>query len=398
MKKFLYSRTQFWFNLKAGGSVGHTVGVIRGLQRFGDVYVVANETPYGVEDLPNMILSPKFTSPRFIAETLYNFEYEPFLRNYVNKIKPDYIYHRYSGLSYATAKVSKQLNIPLALEYNSSELWTMKHWDKQTVIRKASNILRRKLIQTIEKYNLQHASLVIVVSKVLKDTLIRSGVSSSKILVNPNGVDPDVFCPLSILENNQTKNKYQISENQVVIGYSGTFGEWHGIPEMAEAIYELNQDAYYRAKLHFVLFGDGKLRPLIEQKIGHFENVTFTGIIPYKDIARMISMCDILLSPHGKTPDGESFFGSPTKLFEYMSMSKGIIASNLDQLGEVIEHKRTGWLVEPGNVQQLISGIKTLSDNVDLRVSLGIAARDEVKASYTWESHVNRTIYALQSL
>ena len=28
--KIAYIRTQFWFNLKSGGSVGHTLGVLNG--------------------------------------------------------------------------------------------------------------------------------------------------------------------------------------------------------------------------------------------------------------------------------------------------------------------------------------------------------------------------------
>jgi hypothetical protein len=35
-------------------------------------------------------------------------------------------------------------------------------------------------------------------------------------------------------------------------------------------------------------------------------------------------------------PDGRPFLGSPTKLFEYRAMEKAILASDLDQLGDVI--------------------------------------------------------------
>ncbi len=55
-------------------------------------------------------------------------------------------------------------------------------------------------------------------------------------------------------------------------------------------------------------------------------------------------------------PDGSRFFGSPTKLFEYMAMGKGIVASRLDQLAEVLEHDQTAWLVTPGDVEELADG------------------------------------------
>jgi glycosyltransferase involved in cell wall biosynthesis len=395
---FLYSRTQFWFDLKAGGSVGHTAGVVRGLQQSGNVHISANESLYGLDDVPTTILSPRIRSPRFIAESLYNLEYKPFFTRLVKSLHPDAIYHRYSGLSYATAQVAHQFNIPLILEFNSSELWTMKYWNQPNLLRRLTHPLREKWITQIEQYNLHQAALIVVVSEVLRDTLIHSGVPDEKILVNPNGVDPDQFKPLDSSENALIKQQWAIPENRIVVGFSGTYGEWHGIPDLAEGIFRLNQDPQYRSRLFFILFGDGKLRPLIEQKIGHFENVRFTGLIPYEKIAGNLSICDILLSPHNKTPDGERFFGSPTKLFEYMAMAKGIVASNLDQLGKVITHQRTGWLIEPGNIAELVTGIQTLADNDSLRILLGKAAREEVIAHYTWAAHVQHTVKALQYL
>jgi glycosyltransferase involved in cell wall biosynthesis len=396
--KFLYSRTQFWFNLKAGGSVGHTAGVVHALQLLGSVHIVANELLYGVEDVPITVLRPWLKDPRFVAESLYNLEYEPFLMHEVQINHPDVLYHRYSGLSYATARVAKRLNIPMILEYNSSELWTMRYWNTQNFLRHLTQSFRMKWIAHIEKYNLKQATLIVVVSEALRDTLINSNVPAYKILVNPNGVDAEQFKPIDNAESVEIKRRLSIPEDRIIVGYSGTFGQWHGIPDMAEGIFRLNQDPHYCSRLFFVLFGDGKLRSLIEQKIGQFENVRFAGVIPFEDIARKLSICDILLSPHGKTPDGARFFGSPTKLFEYMAMAKGIVASNLDQLGEVITHQRTGWLIEPGNIDELVTGIKTLADNSALRTSLGKAAREEVITHYTWAAHVRRTLDALQTL
>ena len=62
-------------------------------------------------------------------------------------------------------------------------------------------------------------------------------------------------------------------------------------------------------------------------------------------------------------PDGTPFFGSPTKLFEYMAMGKGIVASDLEQIGEVLEHGRTAWLVPPGDVDALADGLRRLIDD-----------------------------------
>ena len=119
---------------------------------------------------------------------------------------------------------------------------------------------------------------------------------------------------------------------------------------------------------------------------------TFTGIVSYQEIPQYLAACDILVSPHVPNPDGTPFFGSPTKLFEYMAMGKGIVASNLAQIGEVLEHQKTAWLVKPGDVKDLADGILRLAQDKKLREELGKNARQKAIKNYTWEENVKRLI------
>ena len=56
-------------------------------------------------------------------------------------------------------------------------------------------------------------------------------------------------------------------------------------------------------------------------------------------------------------------------------MAKGIVASRLGQIGEVLEHEETALLVEPGNISELAGAILLLSSSPELRERLGAAAR-----------------------
>lgn len=51
--KILYLRTVFWFGLKAGGSVGHTSGVINALSKVAKVDVISNDILPGVQKTGN---------------------------------------------------------------------------------------------------------------------------------------------------------------------------------------------------------------------------------------------------------------------------------------------------------------------------------------------------------
>jgi glycosyltransferase involved in cell wall biosynthesis len=131
---------------------------------------------------------------------------------------------------------------------------------------------------------------------------------------------------------------------------------------------------------------------------GALDVCVFTGLVPQEEGPSYLAACDVLSSPHVPNADGSPFFGSPTKLFEYMAMGKAIVASNLEQIGEVLEHGRTAWLVPPGDADALADGVRRLIDDPSLRAALGGAARTEVVARYTWREHTRRTIGRLQEV
>jgi glycosyltransferase involved in cell wall biosynthesis len=122
------------------------------------------------------------------------------------------------------------------------------------------------------------------------------------------------------------------------------------------------------------------------------ESTVFTGLIPQEEGPAYLAACDVLVSPHVPNPDGTPFFGSPTKLFEYMAMGKGIVASKLDQIGEVLEDEKTALLVPPGDTDALASAIARLVENRALCECLGIEARRVALERHTWREHVRRTI------
>lgn len=394
----LYSRTQFWFGLKAGGSVGHTVGVLNGFSQLAQVEVLSNERIYAIDALPCQIVKPLGRGG--IGELLYNFYYAPALAAKLKKFKPDFVYHRYNGFSFATTSVCRRLEVPLVLEFNSSDLWKLQHWSgsRRGFKARVTKPIKRLIFKCIEPFNLQSALLIVVVSTPLKESLVSRGLPANRILVNPNAVDPGKFKPAAPEVYLPIKQNLGIPPDKIVVGFSGTFGQWHGIPELTEAILRLNADPTWREQLHFVLYGDGGMRTMVKRRIGHFNNVLFTGTVEYEYIQDYLSICDILLSPHGKTPDGCEFFGSPTKLFEYMAVGKGIVASELGQIGEVLEHKKTAWLVQPGDIEGLVEGILRLAQDANLRKQLGQNARKEVLAKYTWKIHVQRILNKLQEL
>ncbi len=397
--RVVYARTQFCFDLKAGGSVGHTLGVLSGFKKNGcSLKVISNEPFIGIDEFENSIIWPKMKKPNWVGEFFYNLYASHKVKKEILGFKPDFIYHRYTGYTFFVAKLAKELNIPLILEFNSFDTWKIKHWIKSKNFLKHAfhQCVNYEIVKHIEGYNLQTTGLIVVVSQALKDDLINMGIAEDKILFVPNGIDPDVFNP-EAADNEKTRKDLNIENNKLIVGFSGTFGPWHGIPQLTEAI-DIILGERLISNIHFLIMGEGQLWKQMARKLSKYRDITFTGIIPYSEIQDYLAVCEILVSPHNPPVDGKEFFGSPTKLFEYMSMGKGIVASNLGQIGQVLKDNQNAILVAPGDVTGLVEGILRLAEDEGLRERLGKNAREDVIANYTWKNNVERVIDRLKML
>jgi glycosyltransferase involved in cell wall biosynthesis len=115
-------------------------------------------------------------------------------------------------------------------------------------------------------------------------------------------------------------------------------------------------------------------------------------------VPALLDACEILVAPHVPLADGSEFFGSPTKVFEYMAMGKAIVASRLGQIGDVLVDEETALLVQPGNVGELMSAIMRLVESEDLRRSLGSKAREVAEREHTWTHNARRVLDEYKSL
>ena len=293
----------------------------------------------------------------------------------------DFIYQRYSRFNWSGVLLSAVTGLPLALEFNGSEIWVSRNWDPIGLLR---------LLKRFERLNQRAADLIFVVSDVERRNLIDAGVSPAKIIVNPNGVDPERFRPEC---GGREIRRSLCVDDRIVVGFVGTFGPWHGAPVLAEAATLINDPG---SRCHFVFIGGGEQRAQTESIIESAGvSATFTGSISHEKVPAYLDACDILASPHVPSTDGSEFFGSPTKLFEYLAMGKGIVASRLGQVGEVIIDGENGLLVEPGDADGLARAIERLAVDGELRSRLGAAARKTAIERYTWRHNAARVFDAV---
>jgi glycosyltransferase involved in cell wall biosynthesis len=315
-----------------------------------------------------------------------------------------FVYQRLSVANHAGVDVSRRLGVPFVLEYNGSEVWVAENWG--TPLRHHREAL------LAEEVCLKHAHLVVTVSETLRDELVRRGVDPALIVAHPNGVDADVFDPdrFALADVVELRGRYGIDAGAIVVGFIGTFGRWHGAEVLAQAIARLGaEDLDFLAErnVRFLFIGDGLRQPAVRAVVAGSparRRVHFAGLVPQGDAAIHLAACDVLVSPHVPNADGTRFFGSPTKLFEYMAMARAIVASRLGQIEDVLapaldaaslpssppsgDERQRAVLATPGDVEELVAGLRFVVDEPRWRQLLGRNAREAVLSSYTWKHHV----------
>lgn len=396
----IFVRPDFTRGLVAGGSVGHIAGVLNNFAAmFAEgalpgppVFVSCDRIPTLSEEVEAVLVPP--------GNRFWDFGELPFLdlnrvlrdatRRVAGGRRPAFLYHRYGLFHFATAAYAREHDLPLVLEYNGSEVWIAENW--------GGGVQRRALAEKIEVANLAAADLVVVVSEPLRIELVDRGVPPERILVNPNGVDPARYRP--DIDGTPIREELHLGD-RVVVGFIGTFGRWHGAEVLAAAVGELvRRRPDLRNSVRFLMIGDGVSMPLVREALrrdGTEDLVALTGLVPQQDGPALLAAADILASPHVPNADGTPFIGSPTKLFEYLAMGRAIVASDLDQIGEVLD-REIAVLVPPGDAVALAEGIARLVDDRPLRHRLAAAARKRAVARHTWRIHTQHIVEALEAV
>jgi len=396
----VYLRTDYWAPLKSGGSYGHTCYLAKALA--GTVKRLVCFSPSHYELLTELGLEQIVLPPpqAFIGERSLlaaNGHYYPILKTALSVLRPSFIYERLCLGNYCGARLSQELKIPYIVEYNGSEIdmnrsFTGREFRHEAVYLKAEDAAFRQ------------ATAISVVSQPIKDDLAARGVDTAKIIVNPNGVDLTAYDTATESTRAQIRSELGCDSSHRVIGFIGTFGGWHGIDVLAEAIPRV---CARRPDARFLLIGDGVKKALIDKTVSDHKlesRVITRGQVPQREGARLLQACDIYVSPHNKVMTGGRFFGSPTKLFEYMALGGGIVASDLDQIGEVLTPSiraknlngtrpapvsgERAILCTPGSVDELVAGIDYLVDDPQTCRVLGNNARKAAADYFSWDRHV----------
>ncbi|WP_343522468.1 glycosyltransferase family 4 protein [Pedobacter sp.] len=171
-------------------------------------------------------------------------------------------------------------------------------------------------------------------------------------------------------------------DSKFVVTYSGTLGLKHNPSLIANAAKALKNND----KIQFLVVSEGLGADFLLEKKKEYQldNLTLLPFQDYKDLPKILSSADVLLSI---LENDAALYSVPSKVLTYLCSRKPIILSvPLDNLAaKIVSKYNAGFCISPGNHVELVEKIVYLLNNPELKVSLGEHGRKYAEENFDLE-------------
>jgi glycosyltransferase involved in cell wall biosynthesis len=237
----------------------------------------------------------------------------------------------------------------------------------------------------VEKFAFRLADAIVVNSEAVRDHLLSRSIAPGKINVIYNGLDLERLRP-------KTAAREAICRK---LGLPET-GEVRFITLVANLRHEVkNQPMFLRVAnrvlqkypgTHFILAGEGDLRPALETQaaeLGISENVHFIG--------RCDSLAELLLisSACVLTSFAEGFSNS---IIEYMAAGKPVVATKVGGAAEAIIEGETGYLVASDDDEAMAKRLVELLGDEEKSLAMGTRGKSIAEEKFSSDAQLSKVL------
>lgn len=217
---------------------------------------------------------------------------------------------------------------------------------------------------------------VVSIAGFLADDLLRQGaVRSERSIVIHDGIDPDDIVSRVRRSPSDVRSEFGVAPDDPLIGIVGNIKEWKGQVVVIRAVHLLKEkypalQCFIIGEASVIRTDDREYLHSIESFVagsGLVETVHFLGF--RYDVLDIVNSLDILVhasispEPFGRV------------ILEGMVLEKPVIATNFGGPLEIIEDRRTGFLVPPGDESALAGAIDVLLGDAPMRERIAQAGK-----------------------
>ena len=225
---------------------------------------------------------------------------------------------------------------------------------------------------------LRKVDFFLPISNFMKNLLIRGGIPREKIAVVPNPVELEKFLKL--------ESKWH---KPVKILYLGNYEKFKGPQILLQGLKEIKLE--YEANF----YGSGSLEKWMKNFVKENNlsgKIKINRKVSYDEIPRLYQEHDILVFP---SLIGEAF---GRIVIEAMAAGNPVIASRIGGVVDIVGDRKTGFLVEAGNVDELRNAIIKLIDKPELREKMGAEGRIVAKERYVGKRIAGKVIKVYENV
>jgi len=227
---------------------------------------------------------------------------------------------------------------------------------------------------------------IVAVSAATRESIVAASPSlAAKTKVIYNGVD---LKKLDGLPARNVRPELGIEKEAALIGSVGLLHPAKGPDILIRAAARLKR-SFPSLKVLIVgdvlLEGDEPYKKELEQlaRAEHIADiVVFTGF--RADVFDLMRALDVLVHP-AVYPDP-----LPRALLEAGALRRPIVATNVGGVAEIVEHERSGLLVEPGNAEALADAVASLLNDRTKAEAFASEARRKVERDFSLEKHAEK--------
>lgn len=193
---------------------------------------------------------------------------------------------------------------------------------------------------------LGHADHLITPSAYLASAYVKAGIAGERIKVVSNGID---------LASVPDQAKEPSVDGAVRFLCSAYLGEHKGILVLLDAMKRLAQEQALSSRWHITIAGEGHLRPAIEKALqadGLSSNVSLVGRVPRGELLALMNKTDVAVLA-SIWPENE-----PVTMLEAIASGTAQIATRIGGNVELVEDMESGFLVTPGDAEDLADAMR----------------------------------------
>jgi glycosyltransferase involved in cell wall biosynthesis len=183
--------------------------------------------------------------------------------------------------------------------------------------------------------------------------------------------------------------KHAIKESTKVVMFAGTPGPNKGLDDLVESVSQIKD---INIKLFVVGTDSSEYCVRLIHKANKMLRQRFVGLPThaFRQLPEYLSIADLVVIPQRRS--AASVGQIPAKTFTAMAMAKPVIATNVNDLPQILGD--CGWIVEPDNPSQLALTIENAFKRPEEAQEKGKKAREKCIKSYSTDA-IGKTLVAM---